>query len=161
MIAIVFVCLIFSPIWGWATWSDRWQKYDLEMESFRHDDCDDLFEDWSPQRIKKSRIEHFNLVKNGFDTWDFQWQFARIKNKGMTICPKFNLITNIGFGSSATHTALIPPQAKFLRNHEIKSFKKIFPKIIEVNKDWEIDYCKRYVKPTILNRIINRVNNFL
>jgi hypothetical protein len=38
------------------------------------------------------------------DTWDYQWVFSIWKNNGLCITPNHNLITNIGFDETATHT---------------------------------------------------------
>jgi hypothetical protein len=38
------------------------------------------------------------------DTWDYQWYYTIWSNGGLTILPKINLISNIGFGSASTHT---------------------------------------------------------
>ena len=50
-------------------------------------------------------VNLFNHVKNKpVDTWDASWQYSLLKNNGYSITPTNNLITNIGFGSNATHT---------------------------------------------------------
>jgi hypothetical protein len=38
------------------------------------------------------------------DTWDYQWQFSLWQHNGLAISPGANLVTNIGFGTDATHT---------------------------------------------------------
>ena len=38
------------------------------------------------------------------DSWDFPWQYAGLKESGLSILPSKNLVTNIGFGHNATHT---------------------------------------------------------
>jgi hypothetical protein len=40
----------------------------------------------------------------GPDTWDYQWFYSRLKNNSLNIIPRVNLMSNIGFGASATHT---------------------------------------------------------
>ena len=37
-----------------------------------------------------------------FNTWDSQWHYAVVKNKGLTLIPNYNLVSNIG--ESGTHT---------------------------------------------------------
>ena len=41
--------------------------------------------------------------------WDFQWFFTRLVNSGLSVVPKHNLISNIGFGADSTHTSSAPP----------------------------------------------------
>ena len=36
--------------------------------------------------------------------WDFQWEFTKFVNSGLSVVPDVNLVTNIGFGADATHT---------------------------------------------------------
>jgi hypothetical protein len=38
------------------------------------------------------------------DTWDFGWALAILINKGVSVIPGKNLISNIGFDSEGTHT---------------------------------------------------------
>jgi hypothetical protein len=37
--------------------------------------------------------------------WDYRWTLAAWLQNGLTILPNVNLISNIGFGEGATHTA--------------------------------------------------------
>ena len=47
----------------------------------------------------------FDRVYEGeLDTWDFQWMLTSWMRSGMAIVPNGNLVSNIGFGSDATHT---------------------------------------------------------
>jgi len=39
------------------------------------------------------------------NTWDIQWVFACWTQNGLSILPNVNLISNIGQGTGATHTA--------------------------------------------------------
>ena len=38
------------------------------------------------------------------DTWDYQWVYANFINRGLSVMPHKNLVSNIGFGDNATHT---------------------------------------------------------
>lgn len=104
-------------IWGWATWRSEWQRYDRHLE------------DWPKLRDERMLSEIFDHPKavaywteifdamyenRGPNTWDYQWLYTRLKNNSLNITPSVNLITNIGFGPGATHTAetdsrLTPP----------------------------------------------------
>jgi hypothetical protein len=47
----------------------------------------------------------FDRVYQGdIDTWDYQWAFACWIQRGLSIVPEVNLVSNIGFGPNATHT---------------------------------------------------------
>ncbi|MFB6187197.1 MAG: glycosyltransferase family 2 protein, partial [Halobacteriaceae archaeon] len=42
--------------------------------------------------------------------WDYQWGFARQRNNGLSVVPSKNLVKNIGFDETATHTTDSPPE---------------------------------------------------
>jgi hypothetical protein len=69
----------------------------------------------------------FNAVFQGkIDTWDYQWLYTIWKNDGICINPGVNLVENIGFGESATHT--------FFSKIDTESQKMNFPLIQTKNK---------------------------
>ncbi len=95
-------------IWGWATWRRAWDLYDPEVSAWG-----DLSADWlleigdNNKDFKEYWTKIFSSVYNNkVDTWDFQWVFTVWYNKGLSILPTRNLVTNIGFNSDATHTKL-------------------------------------------------------
>ena len=44
------------------------------------------------------------MARGEIDTWDYQWTFACIAAGGLAAMPRRNLISNIGFGTAASHT---------------------------------------------------------
>lgn len=100
----------YPATWGWATWSDRWAKFDGEMGEWTHLRDGPWLEDLlghGPALHYWQRI--FDSMGRGLDTWDYAWLFACWRAGGLSIRPNTNLVTNIGFGEAATHT--------FDRNH--------------------------------------------
>lgn len=94
-------------IWGWATWSDCWDVYDPEMESWADPDardriCDLIGDQWQYNHLERAYQETYD-GRN--ETWDYQWAFARQINSGLSVVPSRNLIANVGFGEGATHTS--------------------------------------------------------
>ncbi len=95
-----------SHVWGWATWRRAWKLYSFNLDGFdkfkRNDVLSDYYRDSS---LKHFVLENFELMKNHtIDTWDHQWTYTIYKNGGLSIIPNYNLISNIGFISNATHT---------------------------------------------------------
>lgn len=94
-------------MWGWATWRRAWAMYDIEMSRFDEIKSKDYFKDIYPNPfIRKYMIKKFSETYRGQikGVWDYQWEFTRIINSGLTIIPRNNLVHNIGFGDDATHT---------------------------------------------------------
>lgn len=97
-----------NMIWGWATWKRAWKFYDFEMPLYN------LIRDSSPLKncfTSNDELEFFRSIfdrtvanMNTVTWWDYQWEFARRINSGLTIVPKKNLVINLGIGYDATHT---------------------------------------------------------
>ena len=94
-----------THIWGWATWRRAWAHYDVTMSDFPAGWASAIHEEGLDQESWEWWRMAFENVKSGLvDTWDFQWQYAVIKNGGISLMPQSNLVKNIGIGSGATHT---------------------------------------------------------
>ena len=116
----------YNYIWGWATWRDRWQSYDVEMKDYyRWKNRGGLKSiDYSTLPFRIYWGWQFDRTSDGsINTWDYQWTFACWKNNWKTIIPSSNLISNLGFGNNATHTFGDAP--KFLLESTPKNI--IFP----------------------------------
>ena len=96
----------YSHIWGWATWKSTWALYDFEMKEWQNFKSNLLLSSCNNNMIEfnywKEIFEMVYLRK--INTWDYQLLFSMWFNNLITICPNVNLISNIGFGESATHT---------------------------------------------------------
>jgi hypothetical protein len=96
----------YAEIWGWATWRRAWQYYDVTMQSwpaFKAAGCMNwVFEHpeerayWEP---------YFQACYDGkIDTWDFIWFYTCLRQSGLTVIPRVNLVSNLGYRADATHT---------------------------------------------------------
>lgn len=96
----------YPHIWGWATWRRAWRLYDLQMSSwpeFRN--CGQLQHLLRRGPVISYWEKIFNKTFVGeIDTWDHQLTFAFMSSDRLCIMPNINLVSNIGFGSAATHT---------------------------------------------------------
>jgi hypothetical protein len=93
-------------VWGWATWRRAWRHYDFAMRAWGDPEVRARVSALFREMGDSGRcIDHYDATFAGkVDTWDFQWQFARLQRGGLCALPSVNLITNIGFGPEATHT---------------------------------------------------------
>jgi hypothetical protein len=99
---------LYGTMAAWATWKRVWDMYDYTLSRFTRDQLKD--------KLKKhfySRFEYKNwlglydwIVKDEFHSyWDWQLHFTIFYNSGIAIRPGQNMISNIGTGPDATHTA--------------------------------------------------------
>jgi hypothetical protein len=93
--------------WGWATWRSAWQRFDRHLSDWpqlrREGFLLELFGDSKPTAYWTAVFDDMHANK-GRNAWDYQWVYTNLKNNALTIVPRVNLITNIGFGPGATHT---------------------------------------------------------
>jgi len=93
-------------IWGWATWRDRWQQFDPLLpgsDEFReHNGFKRLF---GLTNVADDVLQNVDRVNSGIlDTWDCQWTLYHAMKGRMAAVPAFNLMDNIGFDATASHT---------------------------------------------------------
>lgn len=96
----------YNHCWGWASWRRAWQYYDFHMklwEEIKHSDfMKDILSD--PRAVKFWNNFFQNTYDGLIDSWAVRWTFACWVQNGLSILSNTNLISNIGFGSEATHT---------------------------------------------------------
>jgi hypothetical protein len=96
----------YSEIWGWASWRRAWRHYDVSMKSwpaFKSAGCMRwVFEHVAEQEYWEP---YFQRCYDGkIDTWDYMWFYTCLTQSGLTVLPRVNLVSNLGFGPGATHT---------------------------------------------------------
>lgn len=111
----------FVHVWGWASWADRWEKYDANLSDYEDFKLQKLIKNTTDSKKEKRYWQKiFENVSNGnIDTWDYQWTFTVWVNNALSILPNVNLISNIGFGTDATHTTDLDSQHSKIPREEI------------------------------------------
>lgn len=95
----------YAQVWGWASWARAWRHFHFDVGSSVEESSHfkihgiDIYRRFAHQERVRSTLPPVSV-----DTWDYQWQFAVLKNGGLSVCPSVNLISNLGFGEDATHT---------------------------------------------------------
>ncbi len=93
-------------IWGWATWRRAWNKYDVKMSDWEENKKSNIFKKLFTNKVEREKIltPLENTYQGLINTWDYQWLYTCLKNKGLSIIPNENLMSNIGFDKRGTHT---------------------------------------------------------
>jgi len=88
-----------NDIWGWATWKSAWDKFDINMSEYDFNkDYKMLIKYYKNKKIVKWIKIYLDAVKiKEHNIWSTQWTYAMIKEGGLTVVPKVNLVKNIGF----------------------------------------------------------------
>lgn len=95
---------------GWATWRRAWEKYDFYMKDWQsREEQSWLVGYLGSSRYAKTWLKTFNEVHKIISSdkqcsfWDYQFLYACWRNAGLTIMPRLNLVSNVGYGDDATH----------------------------------------------------------
>lgn len=96
----------YSHVWGWASWKRAWDNYSFTLSELTEHDFDETLKFYFSNKAEQKYWKTIFLkMKEGMiDTWDYQVNFSVWSQKGVSIIPNVNLVTNIGFGQEATHT---------------------------------------------------------
>ena len=143
-------------IWGWATWRRAWQHFDYQIKLFEKIKRKGFFNGFFQTPLEKfHRMRKFNLTaarRDNVDWWDYQWDFARFVNSGLSIVPHHNLVKNIGFGAGATHTRNGNSKRGGIEACEIEIPLRHPPFVI---RDIESDkrYYDNFLKEAILSKV--------
>lgn len=132
-----------TQIWGWATWRDRWEKFDIDMKLYP-----DLFKSGYCKSIADSlrlKLWHKQLFEDNFGnykTWDCQWYFTVLTNNGLSATPAISLVENLGFSMmDSAHPEQADRVVSATKANEIE-FPLQEPKFMLVNKELDNKYFK-------------------
>lgn len=97
----------YNHCWGWASWRRAWSSFDLCLT------------DW-PERRRGTWLNNIasgnpiftrywkrifdDMYSGRLDSWAYAWTYTCWANNGLSVVPRRNLVSNIGFGLDATHT---------------------------------------------------------
>lgn len=126
----------YAHCWGWATWASRWQEYRQSGWHWPPQGYRSFFPDASPQeQAYWNRI--FSRMEEGrFQSWAYGWQAHLWSRELLTVCPSQNLVVNVGFGASSTHTRDADIQTGVERTGSLDSFHRSPP---EIRADPDLD----------------------
>ena len=141
---------------AWAGWRRTWQGFDLDLK-----DLDAKAFRKHVLQLTDNRAEAnwwFSIVKEiqrderKKSYWDYQMQIHLFRNSALTIHPKVNLVSNIGFDGAGTHT---------LNNNDNRGDREVFPilplthptaQVVDKDRDarcWAKAQSKGWVKDEI------------
>lgn len=113
----------FPLVWGWATWKRAWLKFDGQMCKLGNLIRDGSWKDFDDDLDVSYYWMRCFCRCSQINTWDYQWVFSILINRGIVINAGVNLIENIGIGEDSTHTS--EGVARPLTTIEIGDFEKL------------------------------------
>ena len=122
--------------WGWATWSDRWNKVDWNISDYNQFKMDKKLRKMF-NRGGRDMADMLDLqMEKKIDSWAIRWCYSQSKLNMYTVYPVKSRISNIGLDGSGTH--------KGVSNHYEVSFNENNPmcNLEDIKMDQKI--CKRF-----------------
>lgn len=131
----------FSFVWGWAGWRRAWEKMSLDLNGLtefeRSGEIRQLVGDPTAQAYMLDKFHVTQDRKN--NSWAYAWFYSILKNKGLCIVPKVNLVQNVGVGEEgATNTTGRNEKAKISANNI--SFPLIHPQNRQLQPELEQEF---------------------
>ncbi|MBE6790551.1 MAG: glycosyltransferase family 2 protein [Ruminococcaceae bacterium] len=119
---------------AWATWQDRWQSIDWELN-----EISDFYK--SPALIQKLNlngsdrfIRLYRQTKGNGSSWSVRFGAHLVKNDYLTVYPKYSYVMNIGCDESGVHSTTDDAKRMYVDlNNAISS-----PKMVDVFIDNDI-----------------------
>lgn len=128
-----------GTIWGWATWKNRWQKFNSALPELNAFIDNSGFErHFGPTNLAEYRqTVTLKAVAGKIDTWDYQWNTHILMNNGLAAIPETNLVENIGFDESATNDSTIP---NWIENSSSQQPISVSRREIEIDREYEMEW---------------------
>lgn len=133
-----FVFSRFSFVWGWASWRRAWKQMSIDLDGLddfiRQGEIRHLIQDKQAQAYM---LDKFKATRDGkMNSWAYAWFYSILKNNGLCIVPKINLVHNRGVGEEgATNTTSRNPLAA--QGAQPLRFPLIFPAEPRIDPDLE------------------------
>lgn len=145
----------FATNWGWATWKRAWQHYDVGVKEWPAlKETSWLLDIVKHRNVADSWGRMLDLAhRHGLEThWDYQWVFSCWLRRGLSVQPSVSMITNVGFGPSATHTksSCHDPRADVKAAH--MSFPLRHPAALAESPKADRIYMRQVILPATLNQ---------
>lgn len=138
----------FAHTHGWATWKRCWNHFDIEMSDFPafiakggaynampFEEAAELW-NWKYQKV------YDNIEIERTHSWDSQWGYARLKNRGLGIVPSVHLIQYVGEYGTHFHG---DAKLNIINSGEMPQ-KIRHPQFILPEIEYEREYFSKYIR---------------
>lgn len=119
-------------IWGWATWRRAWARYDHAAAQWPELYRSGAFHGLTLPCERVYWRNAYEGVHRGADAWDYQLNLTCWCESMLSVVPRANLISNIGFGPDATHTRTVSRYAN--RPTVPMPFPLVHPRLVLANR---------------------------
>jgi len=139
--------------WGWATWRDRWNKADWDVQDYQ-----EFKKDRSAQRQFNRGGEDLTpmlhkQIKGIIDSWAIRWAYSHFRNDARCIFPIKSRVKNIGTDSSGTHSG---NTNKYDVALNIEGESVMLTNNLKLNAEI-LRNMRKVVQPSLFRRVLNHL----
>lgn len=153
----------YAHIWGWATWKRCWDQFDLKMSDFNEfiklGGALNVFQTpFLGKRSNKGFKARYQDIENlSSHTWDYQWSYTKLKNGGLGIVPRYNLVANIG-GAAGAHAT-----GQYVDTLTVSEMPDVLihPRFVIDNSEYDLYHYKKHLHSPVLKRAFNKLELIL
>ena len=92
-----------AQCWGWATWADRWETVDWEVDDYKRM-CKNKAVRKAFDRGGNDLFRTLEMERNErIESWAVRWAYAASRQNKWTVNPMLSKVQNIGLKSSESH----------------------------------------------------------
>lgn len=113
-----FLCPLATSSWGWATWKDRWDVFNENIENKEFIQNHSLVK----ARFNFAGYDYASMLDNK-NSWAIKWYYSVFLRNGLGLFPTKSLVTNIGFDGTGEHIGSYYIADNII-NKEIPLYKK-------------------------------------
>lgn len=145
--------------WSWATWLDRWNLVDWNVESFNKDRknmnaiC----------RFNRGGLDLFDMLidqmEGRIDSWAVRWCYSQSKNNMYTIYPRYALVKNIGCDGSGTHSGITDKFVSNMRDNQNIRFEEL-----QINSKITREFRRKYggtITKYLISKLLQEFKKFV
>lgn len=140
--------------WGWATWANRWNLVDWDIEDFHQ-----FMSNPEQQKLFNRGGEDLtNMLKSQMegkiDSWSIRFSYAHFNQRMYSICPRYSYVNNIGNDGTGTHCG----KTNIFENDLSKAKQTCnFIKDIQIKEDVMVEFRKLYRKTSLPIQGVNKI----
>lgn len=152
----------YGAYWGWAGWRRVWRQYDVHMKQWPAVRDSRILDGHFLSKTEMS--EAYKLFQGQYEgalrSWDYQMDFGRMLNRGVTCIPVKNLVRNVGFGADGTHT-VSENDRRNKEDHDDLALPLVHPAHMVVDLNRDLAYFEGYIQPSLYRRFKDAIKGLL
>lgn len=106
-LAVDYVFSRFPLVWGWASWRRAWKNMEIDLAGLEDFERKGDLQRFIPGVMARAylNVKFWATKKGKMNSWAYAWFYSILKNNGLCVIPKKNLVQNVGVGEAdATNT---------------------------------------------------------